>query len=197
MRAMRFVIAAVMLAATAGQANAALRLDYTITNLGPNYLYDFALVLDNADNSWAPGQGWNWIIFGDVPSATSPFSDFQLSPGVLPVGPFSSLNYSSGGHNGPTFLQSPGWIPTAVGETLYWSGTSASNLGQGQLKFSTLITSNGAVRADFQTANLVESLPPHGVVTPEPTSLALAGFAGIGMAAGAWRRRRQQKQQAA
>ncbi|HTN01806.1 MAG TPA: PEP-CTERM sorting domain-containing protein, partial [Planctomycetaceae bacterium] len=37
----------------------------------------------------------------------------------------------------------------------------------------------------------------HQAVTPEPTSLALAGFAGLGMAAGAWRRRRQQKQQAA
>lgn len=34
-------------------------------------------------------------------------------------------------------------------------------------------------------------------VTPEPTSLALAGFAGIGMAVGAFRRRRQQKSAAA
>jgi hypothetical protein len=38
---------------------------------------------------------------------------------------------------------------------------------------------------------------PDGTVTPEPTSLALAGFAGLGMAAGAWRRRRQTKPQAA
>lgn len=36
-----------------------------------------------------------------------------------------------------------------------------------------------------------------GTVTPEPTSLALAGCAGLGMAVGAWRRRRQQKSQAA
>lgn len=33
---------------------------------------------------------------------------------------------------------------------------------------------------------------PRTAITPEPTSLALAGFAGIGMAAGAWRRRQQQ-----
>jgi hypothetical protein len=36
------------------------------------------------------------------------------------------------------------------------------------------------------------TLNPGGPVVPEPTSLALAGFAGIGMAVGAWRRRRQQ-----
>lgn len=35
-----------------------------------------------------------------------------------------------------------------------------------------------------------------GTVTPEPTSLALAGFAGLGMAIGAWRRRRQERSQA-
>lgn len=39
--------------------------------------------------------------------------------------------------------------------------------------------------------------PIDGTVTPEPTSLALAGFAGLGMAVGAWRRRRQEKPQAA
>jgi len=38
---------------------------------------------------------------------------------------------------------------------------------------------------------------PPAAVTPEPTSLALAGFAGLGLAAGAWRRRRQHKQQPA
>ncbi len=35
--------------------------------------------------------------------------------------------------------------------------------------------------------------PP--ISTPEPTSLALAGFAGLGMTVGAWRRRRQQLKQ--
>lgn len=45
-----------------------------------------------------------------------------------------------------------------------------------------------------------DRLPPiviQGDIVPEPTSLALAGFAGIGMAVGAIRRRRQQKSQAA
>lgn len=34
--------------------------------------------------------------------------------------------------------------------------------------------------------------PIGGSTAPEPTSLALAGFAGVGMVIGAWRRRRQQ-----
>lgn len=42
----------------------------------------------------------------------------------------------------------------------------------------------------------IELLSPVGPVVPEPTSIALAGFAGIGMAVGAWRRRRQEKQAA-
>lgn len=50
----------------------------------------------------------------------------------------------------------------------------------------------GTNSASFQ---LFDGAPT--TVTPEPTSLALAGFAGLGMAAGAWRRRRQQKQQPA
>lgn len=45
------------------------------------------------------------------------------------------------------------------------------------------------------TQTLKTSVVP-GAVVPEPTSLALAGFAGIGMAVGAIRRRRQAKQAA-
>lgn len=46
----------------------------------------------------------------------------------------------------------------------------------------------------FDNSNLRTADAP---VVPEPTSLALAGFAGIGMAVGAWRRRRLEKPQVA
>jgi hypothetical protein len=47
----------------------------------------------------------------------------------------------------------------------------------------------------FLSPNLVSQSP--ATVTPEPASIALAGFAGLGMAVGAWRRRRHEKSQAA
>ena len=42
-----------------------LRLDYSVTDLGGGlYDYNFILVLDNNDSSWAAGQNFNWIIWG-------------------------------------------------------------------------------------------------------------------------------------
>ncbi|WLD12598.1 hypothetical protein [Planctellipticum variicoloris] len=53
----------------------------------------------------------------------------------------------------------------------------------------------GSLYLDYHAAFVPP--PTDGTVTPEPTSLALAGCAGLGMAVGAWRRRRLQKSQAA
>lgn len=50
---------------------------------------------------------------------------------------------------------------------------------------------------DGVALNVTASVTSQSSTTPEPTSLALAGFAGLGMAVSAWRRRRQQKQAAA
>lgn len=49
----------------------------------------------------------------------------------------------------------------------------------------------------FTTCGDAIRVPPNTPVVPEPTSLALADFAGIEMAADAWRRRRPAKSEAA
>lgn len=150
-----------------------MRLDYSVTPAGGGlYNYDFTLTLDNNDNSWAAGQGFGWLIFGDAAfPGPSPLADFTMTSS-FPVGPWTYLSGSSGGHNGPTFgFVLDNWVPTGVGDQLTWSGTSSANLGQGELLFSFLVGTNGTVRPNFQEANLLQ---PSAI--PEPASLAVFGF---------------------
>ncbi|MBD3287610.1 PEP-CTERM sorting domain-containing protein [candidate division KSB1 bacterium] len=151
----------------------ALTLNYQINTIHPGlYDYEFSLVLDNHDNTWAPGQGWRWFIFGDSPTYPSPLTNFIGDFSDLPVGPWTYFTTSKGSHNGPTFGPVINyWIPTFIGESLSWSGTSTAYLAQGELLFSTLGgTLNGALSANFETANLVETNP-----VPEPNTLILIG----------------------
>lgn len=176
-----------------------LRLDYTVEDLGGGLFdYDFRLVVDNNDESYAPGQVWNWIIFGDIPGTSgntpSPLTNWvgDLSNSSPFITSFSS---SGGGHNGPTIYGTDDeftnsvlavWRPNGVGDSLQWSGTSTANLLQGDLLFSTLQARlsesppvDFGVRADFEVANRVSSLEPETV--PEPsTILASATVLGCG-----------------
>lgn len=163
-----------------------LRLNYDITDLGGGLFdYEFTLTLDNHDNSFAVGQGWSWITFGDVLSAPSNLTGFTFDAGDFPVGSFTTGNFSSGGHNGPTLLTGGAgvtyWTPTTVGEFLQWSGTSTAYLDQGSLLFSTLITQNGAVAADYEIAYLgdfnggTQQVPEQAAVLP----LLVAGLLGL------------------
>jgi hypothetical protein len=138
-----------------------LRLDYSVDNsAGGLFNYEFSLTLDNNDNSWSAGQGWGWFVFGDAQNTQSPLTDFEIDSSDFPVGPWTSLTTSSGGHNGPTFNEvSTPWVPTSIGEILTWSGTSTANLAQGELLFSTLFPSNGAEPASFEVANRLASVP--------------------------------------
>jgi hypothetical protein len=137
-----------------------LALNYTVTQLGGGiYDYEFSLILDNNDNSWSLGQGWNWLTFGDALSSPTPLTDFIGDPNDLPIGPWTGYTFSSGYHNGPTFIAGGPWVPTSVGETVYWSGTSTANLVQGELLFSALHSSNGAVLPNFEIANRIGTVP--------------------------------------
>jgi PEP-CTERM motif-containing protein len=185
-------VAALMLglcAATGSQATTPLALDYSISS-GPTpgeYTYTFTLILNNNDGSWVAGQNFDWITFGDEYLAASPLADFVINPASFPVGPYTIANFtfSGGGHNGPTFVAYPneGWVPSAVGDTLTWSGESSAYLSQGQLLFSDLIGTGN--HANFDVATLVTSAIPE----PSTWAMLLLGFAGLGFAG--YRRRQK------
>lgn len=84
----------------AGSLNAVpMTMQYQVADLGGGiYQYDFILVVDNNDNSYAAGQGWGWLIFGDQQSASSPLTGWTIGTGQLPVGPWTGMSSSGGGH---------------------------------------------------------------------------------------------------
>lgn len=157
-----------------------LRLDYTTSSIGGGlFNYDFQLVVDNNDSSFAAGQGWGWFVFGDTTIASgSPISDFILTS--IAPGPWTGLGLSSGSHNGPTFTNVYDyWIPL-LGDLLTWSGTSSTELTQGNLLFSTLPTLNGGVPADFEVANHVGSFGvPDNAMTIFMLGLSISAIAAI------------------
>jgi hypothetical protein len=182
-----------------------LRLDYTVEDLGGGLFdYDFRLVVDNNDQSYVPGQGWNWIIFGDIrgPSGNTPSPLTNWVGDLSNSSPFiTGFSESGGFHNGPTLLGTDNeftesvlavWKPKGVGDFLQWSGNSTANLLQGDLLFSTLQARlsesppvDFGVRADFEVANRVNFLEPETV--PEPASIfAYATVLGSGVLLKRW-----------
>jgi hypothetical protein len=150
-----------VLLAAAGAAIAQPQIDmkYTVNDAGGGmFSYTFSLA-PNA--GWAPGMAWRWLIFGDEPctqcvppgTGVSPLTNFAMTS-PFPVGPWTGLSSSGGGHNGPTFSGVLDyWTPASAGETLTWSGTSTANLQQGQMRWSTLAgTLGGAIAADWTVA---------------------------------------------
>lgn len=132
-----------------------LTLEYDVSGAGPPYTYDFRLVLDDNDCSWAGGQGWSGVSFGMSQSPVV-FASWQTDGSSYPVGPWTSTGWTGvtlGGsgvsYSGPCFLHSNQfWVPSAVGDYLSWSGTADVILNDGELLWLTSqITQGGAAYA--------------------------------------------------
>lgn len=157
-RMMRVGLLAAIVLGASSLAAVPLTMKYQVKDLGGGqFQYDFMLEVDNNDNSYVVGQGWRWLIFGDS-ATSSPLTGWAISAGQLPVGPWTGMSSSGGGHNGPTFSNVLDyWVPTGVGDCLHWRGTSTANLAQGQLLWSTLAgTLNGGVAANFTIATRLD-----------------------------------------
>ena len=187
-----FVLGAVNMIPPAQAAS--LNLVYTVENLTDGWFnYSFQLKVDNTDNSYVPGQGWGWIIFGDELNTFD--GEGALTNWVGDPSrslPWINFGISFGYHTGPTLYGNPDnieltfWTPSNVNDYLYWSGKSTANLSQGELLFSTLLTSNGATPAEFKVANEVDSLP-----VPEPLTV-FGSILGLGVLGAVKRKRKQQ-----
>ena len=171
----RVLVAALGLSFAAAVSATPLAMNYSVVPNGSSFDYSFQLTLDNHDGSWAPGQSFNWVIFGDDATGPGALTDFSGSLPRLPVGPFTDYDVSGGsGHHGPTFLDfvGEGWIPAAIGDGLVWSGRSSRFLGQGELLFSNI--AGDGERANYEVATLN---------VPEPSTLTLV-LAGLGLLGG-------------
>lgn len=159
-----------------------LRLEYCVTDLGGGvYRYDFKFINDNNDGTWAAGQSFRWFVLGDCAGpCTSPLTGFVGDvPSLLAGGgPYTGFGNTGGGHNGPD-LQGVliDWIPTGVGDSFTFSGTSTANLAQGQLAWSNVTngSTNPGVRGNFEIAHRCICQLDIGFQGPGPALLSVCG----------------------
>lgn len=219
MRAMRFAIAAVMVA-TAGQLQAGIivftdRTAWEAAVAGTIATEDFNGVANQILSSGTTTLGTFDVTLnandaGNLNNVSGGVLNFRVSNWVggdpvtsfIDIAPVSSSLLSAFGAD---------FVSTTTGAklkvTLMLNGSTVvfsdhlSGVGTGflgvvddmtpfsSLRFEAVSPASDNSAEVFSLDNLSTSV---ATVAPEPTSLALAGFAGIGMAAGAWRRRRQQ-----
>jgi WD40 repeat protein len=232
MRSMNFLIAAVMLAATAGQAQATMLLTSGAETQIETWLGQGNLSF-NELFSKVPGAtsfDWHAAVDGLGPTVTLLEVINVLDPLTqqpLVIGYYNPNSWSSSGdfyytHNlsdRTAFLfnlntdlkldqrldargqfqsyNALDYGPTAGGGFDLYVDTYLINGASNNYSFGPTISSNTVIGVPYYSAYTfgrleTYSFSPAAITTPEPASMALAGFAGVGMAIGTWRRRRQQ-----
>lgn len=158
-----------------------LRLDYDVTDLGGGlYDYDFTLTLDNNDGTFAAGHGWQLVVFGAGWNSPSPLTDFLFDTSDFSVGSFG-FSSTTGSFNGPSLIAvDVNWYPAAVGESLYWSGTSTAFLDQGSLRFWAYGV-NGGATANLETAHLGKFTEFTGSTAQVPEQIAVLPLLAAGL----------------
>lgn len=169
---MKRILLILAAAALAGNAHAMpLTMGYTVTDIGGGlYDYEFYFTLADDDHSWQAGMGWGWVIIGDAQSQASPLYDWAGDMGDFPVGPWTGWSSSGGYHNGPTLNYVLDlWVPTYVGEQLFFSGTSSVLLHEGEMLWSSIYTGGGAPVVEWEVAHII----------PAPAALPLLAAGGL------------------
>lgn len=171
-----------------------LTLEYTVTGSSPPYTYNFRLVLDNHDNSWQQGMGWQNIVFGQAPlgqGGSAPFVSWITDSSSYPVGPFTATywaNYMYGGvpHDAPIFYDhappsGQHWIPAGVNSAIVWCGTCNVALGQGLMAWSDAgVRIGGATGIYLEPARRVGAHLYHKALLPSQAITVPRDFTGGG-----------------
>ncbi len=202
MRVIRFAIAAAVLMAATGQAKAGL--------IGTDVQGFWGNASVSADGI-APGYYSSpTAVIGAGAEFTGSISDSQV---LADFDPSTSRLRIEFVHVAPELEGSHQFLGFGTSFAIDWGVSGGSLTGFTLIAGNTLPITNSGFTANsldveftglffgrgvtslFAEFQITSDMPQ--TVTPEPTSLALTGFAGIGMAVGAWRRRRQQKSAAA
>jgi hypothetical protein len=164
-------------------------LDYSITQVGSEYQYNFDLVLNNNDGSWVSGDVFNIFIIGDAASGnTPPFGNTASFFTTLPAGPGWVATTTMGGHNGPTLADDVpgGYIPAGLGASITFTGLSTAYVGSGDLLWSILGSPSNSI-TNFEVAQFQGAVPAPiaGAGLPGMVTVLIGG----GLVAW-WRRKR-------